>query len=84
VGLEVNAREIGGKTPVPLPNPLLSSSESSGVDLDDAIACETVSMPNTTHAVRSGTTDLDKSYRGLKGGSKLTVEETSSTPEGLI
>lgn len=69
---------------MPLLNPLLPSSESSGIDLDDAIACETVSMPNTTHMVRLGTTDLDKSYWGLKGVSKLTVEETGSTPQGLI
>jgi hypothetical protein len=84
VGLEVSAREIGGKTPVPLLIPLLSSSKSSGIDLDDAIACETASMPNTTHMVRLGTTDLDKSYWGLKGVSKLTVAETGSTPQSLI
>jgi hypothetical protein len=72
VGLEVSAREIGGKTLVPLLNPLLSSSKSFGVDLDYAIACETASMPNTTHMVRLGYMGVPIKIGFFFGGFEVT------------
>ncbi|CAM6072836.1 unnamed protein product [Sphagnum tenellum] len=78
VGLEVSAREIGGKTLVPLLNELLlnASESSSATDLKSASAFETASKLTANGIATLGTLDLNKFSGGLKNVSKPTVEGT--------